>query len=526
MENKKLRAEVFWPAFLLIALALGCAMADGPRFVATLSRANIWALGKLSPLFAGGALFFLLTCVVVFFAPLGRVVIGGPGAKRFLSPLPWCTISLCTTTAVGILFWGIAEPIFHLTQPPVSLGLAANSPQAARFALSTLFLHWTFTPCAIYALPALVFALAFHNLKLPFSLSSCLAPLFGQKIAQRISPAVDSLCLFALVAGMAASLATGILTLAGGIEFLYRIPSGPLSWGIIGAAIVAAFLLSALSGIHRGITWLSNLNTLCFFLIAGVVVLYGPLRETLTLSMASSGDFVRNFVPQSLFTHFAASDTWPRSWTVFYWSVWLAWAPVTAAFLGRVGAGYTVRSFLLVNLVLPAVFSWIWMAIFGGTALTLQTSGALDLAAILKANGPELLVYKVFEKFPFAAIVIPTFLVTAFFSYVTAADSNTLSMAGMSSHGISTENHDPSFWLKVLWGSIVGILAFIMLYLSGVEGIKTLSYLGGFPALFFELGACFALLNLAFNPARFGIELPLPRTPKADLPQAHAKLRR
>ena len=508
MENNKLRGEVFWPAFLLIALALGFAIFDGPNFVATLSRVNVWALGKLSPLFAGGALFFLLTCVIVFFAPIGRVTIGGPGAKRFLAPLPWCTISLCTTTAVGILFWGIAEPIFHLTSPPVSLGLVPNSLAASRFALSTLFLHWTFIPCAIYALPALVFALAFHNLKLPFSLSSCLAPFLGEKTAFKLSPVVDSICLFALVAGMAASLATGILTLAGGIEFLYRIPSSPLSWGIIGASIVAAFLISALSGIHRGITWLSNLNTLCFFLIAGVVIFYGPFRETFQLSVAASGDFLRNFVPRSLFTQFAASDPWPRSWTVFYWSVWLAWAPVTAAFLGRVGSGYTVRSFLLVNLVLPALFSWGWMALFGGTALTLQTSGVLDLAAILKANGPELLVYKVFAKFPFAAIVIPVFLITAFFSYVTAADSNTLSMAGMSSHGISTENHDPAFWLKVLWGSIVGILAFIMLYLSGVEGIKTLSYLGGFPALFFELGCALALLNLTFNPARYGIAVP------------------
>ncbi len=503
-----LRVWVFWPAFLLILVALVAASLDGPHFVKVVSGANTWALGKLSPLFAGGALFFLFACTLAFFSPLGRVVIGGPGAKRFLSPVSWCTISLCTTTAVGILFWGMAEPIYHLTQPPRSLGLVPGSGPAAQFALSSLFLHWSFVPCAIYALPALVFALAFHNLNLPFSLSSCLAPLIGRRVAARFSPAIDSLCLFALVAGMAASLATGVLTLAGGLNYLYGIKSSPTCWILIGVSIVVAFLLSALSGVHRGITWLSNINTLFFFVIAGVVVYYGPIAETWALAVSASSHFVRHFVSSSLFTSFAVDDPWPRSWTVFYWSVWLAWAPVSAAFLGRVGVGYTVRSFLLVNLLIPAVFSYVWMGIFGGTALAMQSLGTLDLAQILSSAGPEMLVYRVFDKFPFASIVIPTFLITAFISYVTAADSNTLSMAGMSSHGISADSHEPPLWLKLVWGGTVGALALFMLCLSGLEGIKTLSYLGGFPALFFVLGTSGSLVSMIINPAKFGLIVP------------------
>jgi choline-glycine betaine transporter len=270
---------------------------------------------------------------------------------------------------------------------------------------------------------------------------------------------------------------------------------------------VLAFIGSALSGLHRGVTLLSHINSVFFLLLALFIVGFGPFRSAMAISWEGLREFASHFVARALFLDFNSDDPWPRQWTVFYWSVWLAWAPITSAFLGRIAVGYTVRAFILVNLVLPAAFSLMWMAIFGGSALALQAGGA-DLISLVNAKGPEALLYAVFAQFPFASIVIPAFLFTAFISYVTAADSNTIAMAGMSQHGISPESPDPATWVKLVWGGTVGALSLCLLCLSGLDGIRTLSYLGGFPALFFELTVTFGLFKLCWRPEKFGLRIP------------------
>lgn len=500
---KKLRSSVFYPPFLLIVAVLLFSLYDSPSLVFFLDSLNTTALGFLSPWFAGGALFALLVCVLVLFSPLASTRIGGPDAKPLLGMRSWCSVTLCTSTAIGILFWGIAEPICHLSKPPAVMGLQSGSPEAASFALSTLYLHWSFTPAALYTLPALMFAFAFYNMKQPFSLASPLIPVIGEKNARRFASPIDATNLFCLVAGMAASLATGILTLSGGLQYQWGWTSGKLSWVIVGVVVVAAFITAAASGLQRGVAFLSNFNTLLFFFLAAYVLFFGPTAATFQLAVQSVGEYATTFVDRSLFLSFPASDPWPKLWTVFYWSVWLAWAPMTAVFLGRIGVGYTVRRFVLVNLGVPAVFSLVWMGIFGGTALTLELFHGAGLGKLMESKGPEALVYAVFAQFPLATYVIPLFIFTAFIAYVTAANSNTMAMASMSSHGISCEDSEPPLSIKILWGCVVGALALVMLCLSGIAGIKTLSYLGGIPALAYELLVGVALLRVCFSPEKF-----------------------
>ncbi len=476
-------------------------------FLVTVNGLNQRLLETLSPVYAYGVLFIFLSCLVAFVSPLGRVRIGGDSAKPMLSPYNWCVVSLCTTTAIGILFWAMAEPITHTASPPASLGLVPGSAEAMRFALSTVYMHWSFLPCAVYAVPALAFALAFHNLRLPFSLSSPLSVLIGRTAAQRLSPLVDGICLYALVAGMAGSLGTGVLTLAGGLQHLYGVPSGPSIWLPIGGAIVVAYLVTALSGVTRGMTWLSRLNSAFFLFLAVYVTTLGPFREAAVHSANALGEFATHFFTRATFSEFSPTDPWPKTWTLFYWAIWLAWAPITAAFLGRIGVGYTVRSFILVNLFLPSIFSVVWMSIFGGVALALQQNG-LDLIGTLQSGGPERLVYSVLATLPWAGVVIPAFLLTAFLSYVTSANSNMVAMAGMSSEGISPESPEPPSWLKLVWGITVGAISMCLLCLSGLDGVRALSYLGGAPALFYVLAVSFSLLKLCWRPEKFGLKIP------------------
>jgi len=377
----------------------------------------------------------LVTCLVAAFSPFGRTKIGGPEAKPILPYWKWVAIALCTNTAVGIFFWSAAEPMYHISSPPASLGLEPNSKAAAIYAMSTMYLHWSFIPCALYALPGLMFSFAYYNMRCDFSISSCLAPLTGRKPPKLFSHGIDAVCLYTLVTGMSASLATGVLSIAGGVENMWGIKSNEFTWIVIGSLVVGAFVASAASGLQRGIRILSDINMKLFFVLAGFVLLFGPTAAIFKIGAVGIADFTQNFFNKSLLLQFSEGDPWPKQWTVFYWAVWLAWAPVSALFLGRIAYGYTIRRFVVTTLLIPACFAIVWMSIFSGTAISFESfsvEGA-GLIKVLSQKGPEGVAYAVLNRLPLSFLVIPFFLLSVFISYVTAADSNTTAMAGLSS---------------------------------------------------------------------------------------------
>ena len=193
------------------------------------------------------------------------------------------------------------------------------------------------------------------------------------------------------------------------------------------------------------------------------------------------------------------NDDWPKSWTTFNWANWMAWAPITALFLGRLAKGYTIRQFMLFNWVLPSLFGMLWMSIFSGIALHFQLSKKADLLGLLTSLGPESVIYGIFDALPWSDLLALIFLFTAFLSYVTAADSNTEAMGGISSTGISPQAPSAPVFIKIVWGTTIGLVAYIMVSMAGIEGIKMLSNLGGLPALFLllaiTLGCIFWLLK-------------------------------
>ncbi|MCZ2721619.1 BCCT family transporter [Marinomonas sp. 15G1-11] len=502
----KIRPLVFWPPFLLLMTAVILSFVNLDGFLGITSAINSWILSEFSWLFSIGTLFLLGTCAWVYCSPIGNVKIGGEQATPLLSKWRWFSIALCTTVAIGILFWGTAEPMYHLHSPPTSMGLEANSPAAAKFAMSTMFLHWSFTPYAIYSIPALMFALAYYNLKMPFSLGSALYPIFGKRVQGKVGQIIDAIALYALVAGMAASLGTGVLTLAGGLDNMLSVGTGPIVLGAVTLAIVACFIISAASGLHKGIARLSSLNTKVFFLIAGFVFIFGPTSWILSMGVEGIGSYLGNFFQKSLFTGAASGDKWPQWWTIFYWANWLAWAPITALFLGKISRGYTVRQFLIFNLVLPASFACVWMSIFSGTALHMDMTGDGMLNKALQATGAESVIYTMFDNLPMAGITAIVFIFVSFLSYVTAADSNTEAIANLCADnseavlaGNENEEGNNNLMIKVVWGVTIGFIAWVMTSFAGIDGIKMMSNLGGLPALFIVLACNISLIYCVIN---------------------------
>jgi choline-glycine betaine transporter len=361
-----------------------------------------------------------------------------------------------------------------------------------------MFLHWTFTPYAIYSIPAMMFALAFYNEKRSFSLKSTLYPFIPAGKLNWLGIGIDSICLYALVAGMAASLGAGILTLSGGIKNIFGLESNFILL-LITITIVGAFVLSAISGLMKGIRILSDINIRIFILLALFIFVFGPTGSILIQAFDSLLHYLKHLPEFSLVSVLYPEDPWPKNWTSFNWANWLAWAPITALFLGRLSYGYTVKQFMIVNWILPSLFGMVWMSIFSGTVIDMQLNQGIDLNSLLKNLGPESIVYRMFETLPWKGIIAVVFLFTAFLSYVTAADSNTEAMGGISSTGISPETPSPPKFIKVIWGLTIGAVAFIMISLAGVDGVKMLSNLGGLPALILIIAINIGLIKVLFS---------------------------
>ncbi|WP_421893782.1 BCCT family transporter [Marinoscillum sp.] len=486
----------FWPPLILLTGTVTYSLVDKEGFLAAAQSANAWILQHFSWLFSWSVLLFVILLLIIYLSPFGKTTIGGKGATPLLSKWKWFSITLCTTIATGILFWGTAEPLFHFHQPPTNLEITPGSTEARDFSMATMLLHWTLSPYAIYTIAALVFSYCFYNLKRPFEVSSMLFPLMGKHASGIIGHLTDIICLYGLVAGMAASLGAGILTISGGLRTFLGIPPSDFLLLVITLAIVVTFVASASSGLMRGIRILSDYNIKAFILLAIFFFCFGPTMPILETGSSAVVAYIQNFLPRSVNWNNVLDQSWFQSWTVFNWANWLAWTPITALFLGRLGKGYTVRQFILVNLVFPSLFGGLWMMIFSGSAIHFDSLSDGALFQTLTDQGPENVIYAIFESLPFTWLISIVFLLITFISYVTAADSNTSAMSNLCTKGITTEHQEAPVFTQIIWGTIVGALAWIMIAYSGIGGIKMISVLGGFPALFLVIAVAFGAIKL------------------------------
>ncbi len=503
---KHVRPLVFFPTFFILISAIIASFIDLDAFLKCASAINNYLLSHFAWFLSSMSLMMVVTAAIVYASPLGRVRIGGEDAEPLLSLRQLFSITICTTIAVGALFWATAEPLYHIYSPPASLGLAPGSGEAKLFAMGNIFLEWGITPYAIYGVPAILFALMFYNQKAPFSVTSLLYPLFGNRLGgsnSALRQIIDSLCLYSLVAGMASSLGTGSISLAGALKQIFPVLKDYNSFtlGAVMAAIVVTFALSAISGLKKGIAKLSNINTGMMLGTIIFVFIFGPTALILNFGVESMGYYFNEFFRLSLFTGAAAGDPWPGWWPVFYWAVWFSWAPISSLFLGRILKGYTVRTSILMIIVLPALFSMMWMTILGTTAMDIDAATNGSLNALLNANGVDSVLYETFRSLPISSVMVVVLFLVGFLNYVTAADSSTDAISNLCTDGVFSENVESNISLpqKLIWASVIGTTSFIMVNFTGLKGVKMLANLGGFPAAIVCSLAMCALLKLVYT---------------------------
>lgn len=494
------------PAIFLLKFHVGNVEQGEFNFEVWLNKCVQWMLIHFGWAFNLSAFLMVIIAICLFVSPIGKVKIGGENAIPMMSKTRWASITLCTTVAAGILFWGAAESLYHYYSPAATTSIVPKSTQAILFSISSMFLHWSFTPYAIYTVCAILFALSYYNLGKPFSISSMLYPLVGEKIFGAMSQWIDGIVLFSLVAGMASSLGTGAIAIAGGLNVFLGVQSSQLLIGLITLSIVVTFVISASSGVNRGIALLSKINVYLFGFILIFVFIFGPTLYILGVTLESFGVYFTKFAEKSLMTGIAGQDDWSRSWSVFFFANWMTWAPITAMFLAKISRGYTVREFVMVSLVVPSLFSIIWVGMFGTATIfyDIQTQGHMQ--AVLTNEGYGAVIYALFKQMPFNLFISAIFVLATFISFVTAADSNTDAMSRMCSTHENDRYQDTggtdysTILMKILWGSIVGIITWIMVGGSGIEGVKALSYLGGFPALILIIVVIITMFKILFLP--------------------------
>ncbi|MDA0990802.1 MAG: BCCT family transporter [Verrucomicrobia bacterium] len=511
----KIKPLVFLPPFLLCAAVVHLNFADEQLFGRVMTSAYQWVLPTFGWLVSLLAFCMLVLCGIIYASPFGRTVIGGPDAKPLLTKWQMFAVVLTTNLAIGVLFWGPVEPLTYLSNPPPSAHAEPYSPEAALFSISTVYLHWTSTPYAIATIVGLMFGFTYYNMKKPFSLGAPLSPLLGSYGNGRLAQVIDAICLYALVAAMAAALGGASMLLGGGVNYMLGIKSPPsnLLLAVIMAAIVVMAVVNSISGITKGIRIVAGINTSLLIAFLAMILVLGPTVYVLSFAVEGFGYFLNHYFEKILFTGAAHHDVWPRidghrevwpqKWTQMHFSAWFAWAPIMGVFLGRISRGYTVRSFIVFNALLPAVFTGIWMAIFCGTILHMQLREGADLAVLLDPNDPTKVLYPFLERLPFTEILVPVLLITSFLSMVTTVDSNTHAMSSISSTGISPEDPDSSMFVKITWGLVMGLLSWIMVADARLDGVRRLSSLGGFPALFLCLAISICAIRVMLNPTRY-----------------------
>lgn len=499
---KMIRKPVFGIPVLILLIAMVVYVFWPGQFIFAAETINVWIGQKFGWLYCFAGLLMCCICAYVYFSPLGNKIIGGEEAKPLLNKWNWFCVALCTTMAAGILFWSTAEPVIHLTEPPDFLGLEPSGYAASIFSMSTMFLHWGITPYAIYCVPALLFAFVYYNMKKSYSFNNCLIPLLGEKFTLRIGTGVDSLCLFITATGLAASLGMGILSVVGGLAEIFNFRSEPIHWVLAGAGIVVTFIASSASGLMKGIKFLSGLNTKIFIGLLMFAFLFGPTSFLCSYFSESFGYYISHFFEKSLMLGGAANSDWTRLWSVQYFGSWLAWAPMTALFLGKIAYGHRFKDFIVFNLVLPAMFSMVWVGILGGNAVHMQLNGS-DLIGLINQSGTESALYQVFRNLPIPVITLPLLAFTVFLSFVTAADSATNAMAGLCIKTSGNSAGEPPKSVKIILGILIGVISIIMVIGKGIDGVKILSTIAGFPAAVLITLVGVSLVRVAKAPDKF-----------------------
>jgi choline/carnitine/betaine transport len=499
-ESPRIDSTVFWIAAILSAVFV----AWGIFFTESLAAvfdAVLWSflVPNFGWMFILSTFGFLVFSLYLAFSRYGKVRLGAQDEQPEFSTVSWVAMMFSAGMGIGLMFYGVAEPLSHMGTPP--FGLAdPNTKGAAQVAMEYSYFHWAFHPWAIYAIMGMALAYFTFRKGLPNLVSTAFYPLLGDRVYGPIGKTIDILAIFATLFGSATSLGLGALQINQGLNAVFGI-GGREAVGLAIVVIVVltlAFILSAISGVHRGIQWIANTNmVLAVFLLLFLFVV-GPTVFILNTFTESIGSYLANIIPMSFRTASYGDSAFVSGWTIFYWAWWISWAPFVGVFIARISRGRTIREFVFGVILAPSVVSFVWFSILGGTAINLQLTGAANLSELAAANQPAAL-FATLQEFPlFILTAMITIILVALF-FVSGADAASVVMGMLSSKG----NLHPKSWNIIVWGVFTGAAAAVCLLAGAIQGsvdaaltaLQSVAIASAAPFVLILIGLCFSIMK-------------------------------
>lgn len=449
-----------------------------------------WVITTFGWLFVVAANTFLVLTFVLAFSRLGTIRLGADTERPEFSNLAWIAMMFSAGMGIGLVFFAVAEPIQHYASPPPATGTEPETGTAASVAMQFTLFHWTLHPWAIYAIVALALAYSTFRKGRENRISAVFRPVLGPRAGGTVGRLIDLLAVFATVFGSATSLGLGALQVAAGLDRVVGVPNTRAVELVVIGALTLAFVVSAFSGLYRGIKWLSTTNVVLAVLLMLFVFVVGPTVYVLDVLPASIGDYLSNLIFMSTRTGAFSEPSWLGSWTVFYWAWWISWAPFVGTFIARISRGRTVRQFLIGVLLVPSGASVVWFAVLGGSALRVQATGGADLVAETAAGSEEAL-FGLLEALPLGALTSALAITLVTLYFVTSADSASLVLASLTSRGALR----PRRVLVVAWGVLIGATAAVLLLAGELSALQQATIMVALPFVVVMLGLAWSLVK-------------------------------
>ncbi|GAB3657266.1 BCCT family transporter [Glycomyces tarimensis] len=490
---------------ILAVILLGAVFPD--RFETASTSALNWVIDNFGWLFIIAGNVFLVLAIYIAASRFGTIRLGDADEEPEFNALAWIAMMFAAGMGIGLMFFGVAEPLTHYFDAPPPLELDPASPffenDRQRGALIYSYFHWVLHPWAIYAVAGLALAYSTFRKGRGNNLSQAFLPLTGgRRWGPGAGRAIDLLAIFATVFGTAASLGFGALQVAVGLDLVFGVPETQRLELIVIGALTAAFVVSAFSGIHRGIKWLSTLNVLLAAAIMLFVFFAGPTLFLLDAWPSSVGSYLSSLVDLSSVTGAFGGEEWMATWTIFYWAWWLSWAPFVGTFIARISRGRSIRQFIVGVLLVPSTASTVWFATMGGTAIWNQANTDADYSGAV-ARGEEYAMFALLDSLPLYALVAGVTMLLVVNYFITSADSASLVLGSLSSSGSLA----PKRPLAVFWGVTIGGVSAVLLLSGGLAGLRNATIVVALPFVLVMLLMCASLLkelndDPAANPLR------------------------
>jgi glycine betaine transporter len=506
LKRLRVDAVVFSVAAGLVALFVLWGVVFTDSLASVTQSVLTWLLERFGWLFVLSAAAFVAFAAYMGFSRYGTMRLGRDQDRPEFRTSSWVAMMFSAGMGIGLMFYGVAEPISHLAAPPLGRG-EPGTPETAQVAMQYTFFHWALTPWAIYGVVGLALGYFCMRKGRPNLVSEAFRPLIGDRVEGPIGKAIDIMAIWATLFGSATSLGFGAAQINSGLNFLWGVSISNTLEVLIIVVLTVLFVLSATTGVEKGIQFLSNLNMGLAILLLLFILVVGPtvfIAQTFTDAL---GAYLYNFIPMSLDSGAFGGGEWLNSWTIFYWAWWISWAPFVGTFLARISRGRTIREYLLGVILVPSGVSFVWFAILGGTALDLQLSGQADL--VKAAAKPEVALFTTLEQLPISTVtsLLVVILVSLFF--VSGADAASVVMGTMSSRGAL----EPSRPVVVVWGSLTGLAAAVLLIAGGLTALQQAAIIAAAPFVLIVLGMCAGLLKEMRAESPLAVAEPRPGAP-------------